>query len=131
MRDRTHTPITVLIVEQDAILCQLLKMHLSSSGFHVVIAADGKEAMEQLKLHQVQLIILELLLPVMDGMSFLTWLRQTEKNTTPVLVHTCLPYVHLQATALEAGANLVLYKPIPSEHLLQKIHSLVSTHLAD
>jgi len=81
----------ILIIDDEDQLLQALVKKLTKEGFEVFTASDGKEGLLETAKNSPDLILLDLILPVMDGMTFLEKLRDTEKfKDTPVLVLTNL-----------------------------------------
>ena len=78
----------VLIVDDDPALCRLLKFGLDRAGYETLTAADGAQAMALLGPQRVDLIIVDLMMPVIDGLRFLRWLRQEAKLDVPALAFT-------------------------------------------
>ncbi len=118
-------PKTLLVVDDDPVMRMLLKLGLRSPGFECLVAENGKAAQEIMETNHPDLILLDLLMPVMDGMSFLQWLRQTKKNQTPVLVFSNANDSKMTDEALTRGAHGVLYKPLHLKELKNSIQKLV------
>ncbi len=102
-------PKTVLIVEDDAILLDALSMLLEMKGLRVIIARQGKEALDVLGHDRPDLIILDLLMPEVDGFSVLRTLHE-RKNTIPVFVITNLTREEDEAHLRSLGATQYLVK---------------------
>ena len=77
----------ILIAEDDNELCQLFKKVLNKHGYQVLCAADGKEALDLVEKEYIDLIITDIMMPVMDGYTFISQLRQAGIQT-PVLMIT-------------------------------------------
>src|SRR5271165_4169797 len=101
-------PIEVLIVDDSAVIRQRLKSIIESDGrFHVVLAADPYEAVERLKVSVPGVIVLDVEMPRMDGLTFLRKLMRQH----PMPVVLCTTQAERAVTALEMGAIEVIAKP--------------------
>ena len=81
----TQVQKTILIVEDERVLAQALQMKLSKEGFTVEIAENGEEALRILTTKSIDFIVMDLLMPVMDGFTFLEQLQE-RKNKIPLMV---------------------------------------------
>lgn len=115
----------VLLVEDDLLLTELIEMLLSIEGFDVVHAANGAEALELLKEGVFDLVVLDLMMPVMDGLRFLQELPETSTERPPVLVFSASTAAGVSERALEAGATAVARKPIDQEEFVGLVRSLL------
>jgi CheY-like chemotaxis protein len=102
---------SVLIVEDEQILADLIKEELEKQGYATVSAADGQQGWDLAKIHKPDVILLDLLMPVMDGYAFLQLLRQDpELKGTPCIVVSNSGQMDDLNRAYEYGANDVLIK---------------------
>ncbi len=115
---------TVMIVENDEVYRELLVLGLESEGFDTVTAENGAVAVELIGKKAPDLLLVDMLMPVMDGLRFLHWLKDEAKLSIPALVLTCLDGRSSGVDALVAGASDVLIKPVTLETLVDKISSL-------
>jgi len=120
----------VLIVEDDPVYRELLGLALSSAGHETTLAEHGAKALESVKGSLPDVILLDILMPVMDGMRFLRELREGAKLSTPVVVLTCLDSRSFAVQALVEGATDVLTKPVDIEVLLEKLAACAGQHAA-
>lgn len=81
----TTTKKVVLIVEDEKPLARALQLKLTAEGFSILLALDGEEGLQQIKEHEVDLVLLDLVMPKMDGFAFLTALKELGKKI-PVIV---------------------------------------------
>lgn len=117
----------VLVVDDDPTLRMLLRMGLEPHGYECLLAENGKAAQAVVQAHHPVLILVDLLMPVMDGLAFVLWLRGTAKDSTPVLVFTNLDDMKITQQALDGGANAFACKPLRLKDLLQTMKELVPT----
>jgi CheY-like chemotaxis protein len=111
---------TVLIVDDDADIRELLKIILETEGYSVNVAADGLDALQQLQagMHPV-LILLDLMMPRMDGEQFVKKMRSTLASRTPVVIMS--GHVAAQTKAHELDADCCLMKPVECAELLATV----------
>ncbi len=114
---------TVLIVDDEEALRHFMRRNLEARGFRVLTAADGMEALHQFEQHRPDLIVLDLLMPRLDGMEVLRRIRR--KDTTPIIVLTALDDEGDKITALEQGADDYLTKPFSVGELLARVHAVL------
>ena len=115
---------TILVVDDEEPIRELLKFNLEKAGYRVILAKDGPEALTQVDLAHPDLLVLDLMLPGMDGVEVCRRLRQS-------LAHRELPIVMLTAKAeevdkvlgLEMGADDYITKPFSPRELLARIHA--------
>src|ERR1051326_2486797 len=118
---------TVLISEDGKVGPEALADYLSGKKLRVVEAMNGKEALKYLKREKPHLILLDMLMPVMDGFEFLVKLREMElSDEIPVLAVTALAMKGDPEKCLEAGAWDYLSKPVDLKILLAKMNKLLA-----
>lgn len=115
----------ILIVEDDADKARLLSMTLEIEGYDVAVAGDGMEAIEALREGERDLILLDLMMPRMDGLRFLSWLRGIEGSSTPVVVLTAMSRDDVLDECLEHGADAVLDQPWSPSGLLTRVAEML------
>jgi two-component system, NtrC family, response regulator HydG len=107
----------ILVVDDEATARSGLGKLLEQEGYQVVLAADGREALEAVSDHAPELIITDLKMPIMDGMELLSQLRERDVST-PAIVATAFGEVSSAVAAMRAGAEDYLTKPIDFDALL-------------
>ncbi len=117
----------LLLVEDDAILGDGLKAGLTLEGYAVDWLTDGAQADEALKLNHYDLVVLDLNLPRMDGMSVLKNLRK-RKDSTPVLVLTARDGVAERVAGLDSGADDFVCKPFDLAEICARLRALNRRH---
>jgi DNA-binding response OmpR family regulator len=120
--DKARKP-SILVVEDDSAYRQLLMLALETAGYGTRGAENGKVAMLALRTFRPDLILLDLMMPVMDGLRFLEESRRESRLDMPVIVLTCMDARHIAVDALVAGASEVLTKPVSMDVLMERIAS--------
>jgi two-component system, OmpR family, copper resistance phosphate regulon response regulator CusR len=113
----------ILIIEDDKSVAEYLKQGLSENGFVVDLARDGIEGRYLAAEGEYQLILLDLMLPGIDGFDVLSALRKS--RGTPVLMLTARERVEDRVRGLEAGADDYLVKPFAFSELLARVNALL------
>jgi len=119
----TNKPHILLVDDESAITANLAPF-LQRAGFEVRIATDGEAALEQLAAERADLIVLDVLMPRLDGREMLRRLR-AENNWTPVVLLTQVGEATERAMALEEGADDYLNKPFDPHELIARIRSVL------
>ncbi|HTB21060.1 MAG TPA: heavy metal response regulator transcription factor [Bryobacteraceae bacterium] len=114
----------LLIVEDEVKTANFLKRGLSEAGFLVSVAADGAEGKLLIETGAFDLIVLDIMLPVVDGWHILTWLRSIGLQT-PVLILTARDEVADRVRGLELGADDYLVKPFAFSELLARVRTIL------
>jgi DNA-binding response OmpR family regulator len=114
----------VLLVDDESAITANLAPFLRRSGFDVVVAADGEEGLQQARLIGPDLIVLDVLMPKMDGREALRRLR-TDDNWIPVILLTQVGEASERAMALEEGADDYLNKPFDPHELVARIRAVL------
>ncbi len=118
----------VLIVEDHPELLKLLRMTLRASGFSVATAANGIEALKKARTLVPDLVVLDLVLPELDGFAVCETLRKSASTASiPIIVLTGLSSQLARLAGLESGADLYLTKPVNPTDLIQHIESLIES----
>lgn len=111
-----------LVVDDELPMARLMEVILRKNGFEVEIAQGGEEALEKTSAFAPELILLDLMLPDMDGFQVLERIRgQPRLKTVPVLIVTTLQKKAFQARSQKLGANGYLTKPFTPQQLLQHV----------
>lgn len=113
----------ILLVEDDENLCYTLQYQLEQEGFLVDTCIDGEDALFFIRERVHDLILLDRMLPSMDGISVLKALRR-EKIFTPVIFLTALSSLQDKITGLDCGADDYMVKPFAFEELMARIRCL-------
>ena len=113
----------VLVVEDDINIAELLRLYLQKDGFEVSHAADGGKAVGMAKEIQPDLVLLDIMLPVMDGWQVCRELRKTMKM--PIIMLTAKGETEDKVTGLEGGADDYIVKPFEMKEVLARIHAVL------
>ncbi len=114
----------ILVVEDEHVLAESLKTGLEDEHFAVDLFEDGIRAYEQAITEEYDVILLDIMLPGMDGIRICTKLRE-EKNYTPIIMLTAKDTVDDKVVGLDCGADDYLVKPFSFEELLARIRSIL------
>ena len=113
----------VLVVEDDINIAELLRLYLQKDGFEVSHAADGGKAVEMAREIQPDLVLLDIMLPVMDGWQVCRELRKTMKM--PIIMLTAKGETEDKVSGLEMGADDYIVKPFEVKELLARVHAVL------
>ncbi|AFS40066.1 MAG: response regulator transcription factor [Leuconostoc gelidum] len=114
----------ILVVDDEPAISTLLKYNLEQNGYQVTIATDGQSAYELIGEQTFDAILLDLMLPVMDGMTVLKNLRQ-DKISTPVLLVTAKGDEFDRVFGLELGADDYITKPFSLREVLARLKAVL------
>jgi two-component system, OmpR family, response regulator MprA len=115
---------TVLIVDDDPKLLKMLQRTLTYEGFRVLSATDGNQALSEVQAHRPDVMVLDWLMPGLDGLGVLERLRAAGDKTL-VLMLTARDAVEDRVEGLESGADDYLVKPFAPAELLARVHALL------
>ena len=113
----------VLVVEDDINIAELLRLYLEKDGFEVKIAHDGGEGLKLAESEQPDLVLLDIMLPVLDGWQVCRRLRKTTK--TPIIILTAKGETEDKVSGLEMGADDYIVKPFEVKELLARVHAVL------
>ena len=114
----------ILLVEDDETLCQTIPFQLRQEGFTVDVAVNGEDGLQFARAQLHDLILLDRMLPGLDGMEVLHTLRR-ENNQTPVIFLTALGQLQDRTSGLNGGADDYIVKPFAFEELLARIRCVL------
>lgn len=113
----------LLLAEDEKSLSKALCTILSRNGYEVDAALDGQDALERILSGSYDAVVLDIMMPKVDGITVLKTIR-ANGNLTPVLMLTAKAEIDDKVTGLEAGANDYLTKPFNSRELMARIHAM-------
>lgn len=114
---------TVLVVDDERNIVQLAKLYLDREGFNVEAAYDGAEALEKAKSVQPDLIVLDIMMPEMDGLSVCKELRKT--SNVPIIILTARGDDVDRVVGLELGADDYVTKPFNPRELVARVKAVL------
>ena len=114
---------TVLIVEDDQNIAELLKLYLEKEGYTAAVAADGGAGVDLFRKLQPDLVLLDVMLPVMDGWGVLRTIRQD--STVPVIMVTARGELSDKVSGLKMGADDYITKPFEMKEVLARVEAVL------
>jgi two-component system response regulator MprA len=114
----------ILVVDDEPAVRSSLERALRLNGYEVELAADGREGLEKLAASSADAVVLDVLMPTMDGLAMCRWLRASG-DRTPVLMLTARDGVSDRVAGLDAGADDYLVKPFALEELQARLRALL------
>lgn len=117
----------VMIIDDSASIRKVVSLALKSAGYEAVEAVDGQDALGKLEADPVQLIICDVNMPNMDGISFLKQIKADSNHKfTPIIMLTTESQEDMKQQGLEAGARAWIVKPFQPDQLLQAVGKLIA-----
>ena len=124
--DPTVPTAPILVVDDDAKIVRLVRTYLERDGFSVVTASDGPAALDAIETHQPALVVLDLMLPEIDGRAVIRAVRRDdEAGRTPILVLSARSSTIDRIAGLEDGADDYLPKPFSPAELVLRVKSIL------
>jgi DNA-binding response OmpR family regulator len=114
---------TIMVVDDEKRLVSLVESYLNQEGYRVVTAFNGREALTAAKKEKPDLIILDLMMPIMDGHEFIETYRR--ENTTPIILLTARVEEEEQVISLELGADDYVTKPFRPRELMARVRAVL------
>ena len=113
----------VLVVEDDKNIADLLQLYLEKEGYEVTVAADGGQGLEKFRADGPDLVLLDVMMPVMDGYELVKLIRAESK--TPVIMLTAKAETDDKVTGLRSGADDYITKPFEMKEVLARIEAVL------
>ncbi|MGA5689818.1 response regulator transcription factor [Cytobacillus pseudoceanisediminis] len=113
----------ILVAEDELAISRVLSAYLQREGFEVLTAYDGTNALEQFFSHSPQLVILDIMMPGMDGWSVLEKIR--EKSACPVIMLTALGDIDYKLKGLNTGADDYISKPFIGDEVIARVNAVL------
>jgi len=118
---------SILVVDDNEFNLEIIQRHLQKHGVNVFLAKNGEEALNSINLQSPDLILLDIIMPKMDGLEFGNYLKnQDSTKNIPIIYISALTNPYHKKKGIEAGAIDYITKPVEIQDLLSKIHK----HLA-
>jgi len=118
-------PKTVLIVEDDENIAELLMLYLEKEGYATVTAGDGGTALQKYRERKPDLILLDLMLPVMDGREVCRSIRESGDSATPIIMLTAKGETVDKVSGLKMGADDYITKPFEMKEVLARVEAVL------
>ena len=118
-----------LIIEDDANIRELLRLYLEKDGFEVCGVSDGGSGLREFKRVNPDLIMLDIMLPVMDGWQVCREVRR--ESTTPIIMLTAKGETVDKITGLEMGADDYIVKPLEMKEVIARVHAVMRRYAPD
>ncbi len=116
----------ILLVDDEPSIVKMVSKRLETEGFEVTVAMDGQEGLEKVKALGPDLVVLDLMLPKLDGYKVCRLLKFDDRTRSiPILIFTARSQVENATLATECGADAYLTKPFTAPVLLAKIRELL------
>lgn len=113
----------ILIVDDDINICELLRLYIEREDYSVVIANDGEQAVELFNQEQPDLVLLDIMLPKMDGWQVCKEIRKNSNR--PIIMLTAKGELFDKILGLELGADDYIIKPFEAKEVLARIHAVL------
>lgn len=113
----------ILVVDDDPNICELLRVYLNKDGFDTAIASDGEEAIESALRYKPDLILLDIMMPRLDGWQVCREVRKTSE--VPIIMLTAKGEVFDKILGLELGADDYISKPFDTKEVLARIKAVL------
>ncbi len=113
----------VLVADDDSNICELLRLYLEKEGFAVTLAADGVQAVEQFQKDPPDIMLLDIMMPQLDGWQVLREVRKTSE--CPIIMLTAKGEVFDKVLGLELGADDYIVKPFDTKEVVARIKAVL------
>ena len=113
----------ILVVEDEASIAEVVSLYLQRAGYSAQIAPDGRQAMNLFERRKPDLVILDLMLPEVDGLSLTRWLR--DRSNVPIIILTARREEMDRITGLEMGADDYVVKPFSPQELVSRVRAVM------
>jgi len=113
----------ILVVEDEASIAEVVSLYLKRAGYNVQTASDGKKALNILERQIPDFVILDLMLPEMDGLSLTRWLR--DRSDVPIIMLTARREEIDRIAGLEMGADDYVVKPFSPQELVSRVRAVM------
>ena len=113
----------ILVCDDDKNICELLRLYLEKDGFATVIANDGEQALEKFRVEQPELILLDIMMPKLDGWQVCREIRK--KSDCPIIMITAKGETFDKVLGLELGADDYVTKPFDPKEIIARIKAVM------
>jgi len=120
-----HNSPHILVVDDEASVVEVVSLYLKREGFEVLTARDGKQALAAIRQHRPTLVVLDLMLPNVDGIEILRRLREDSADPIPVIMLTARGQETDRIYGLEMGADDYIVKPFSPAELVARVKAVL------
>ena len=113
----------ILVVDDDQNICELLRLYLEKDGFVTFVANDGEQALQCAQIHKPDLILLDIMLPLLDGWQVCREIRKT--SYVPIIMLTAMGETFDKVLGLELGADDYVTKPFDTKEVVARIKAVL------
>ena len=113
----------ILVVDDDTNICELLRLYLTKEGYQVTVANDGEEGLEKFNAVKPDMVLLDVMMPRMDGLEVCRRIRKA--GNTPVMMLTAKGETFDKVLGLELGADDYMIKPFDSKELVARVRAVL------
>jgi two-component system response regulator ResD len=113
----------ILVVEDEPSIREVVSLYLGRAGYQVTVVADGRAALDSLASQLPDLVVLDLMLPEVDGLEITRWLR--ERGDTPIIMLTARREERDRIAGLEMGADDYVVKPFSPQELVSRVRAVL------
>ena len=119
----------ILLVDDEPSIVKMVGKRLEVEGFDVAVAMDGQEGLSRAQADRPDLIVLDLMLPKLNGYEVCTMLKQDARyQRIPIILFTAKAQEKDEKLGMECGADAYVRKPFRAQELLEKIRTLLDAH---
>ncbi|MHB1146626.1 MAG: response regulator transcription factor [Lutibacter sp.] len=115
----------IVLAEDNSTLSLLLKFRLEKEGYKLLIAVDGKEAIELIEQHDPELILTDIMMPFISGLEVISHVRNKLNKQTPIIVFSAAGQEEMVLKAFNLGANDFMGKPFSPNELVIRVKRLL------
>ena len=113
----------ILVVDDDRNICELLKLYLENEGYSVFVANDGQQAVEMFQAKSPELVLLDIMLPKMDGWQVCREIRKV--SNAPIIMLTAKGETFDKVLGLELGADDYVTKPFDAKEVMARVKAVL------
>ena len=119
----------IMIVDDDANICELVRLYLEKEGYETVVCLDGAKALEEFKLDPPNLAVLDIMMPKIDGITLCREIRKT--SDVPIIMLTAKGETFDKVLGLELGADDYIVKPFEGKELVARVKAVLRRYMKD
>ncbi|MBQ7038769.1 MAG: response regulator transcription factor [Clostridia bacterium] len=116
-------PIKIMVVDDDSNICELLRLYLNKEGFETIIVGNGEEAVARFETDKPDLILLDVMMPQLDGWQVCRKIRK--KSDCPIIMLTAKGELFDKVLGLELGADDYIVKPFEAKEVIARIKAVL------